>query len=108
MTEPSEQIAYAIAKMRASDEGWFAYAPIVWDALSPCEREQLNQLLHQGPVYDGNVVSKAARSNLITYGLACRCCYMGEQGYTAATYEAFTVFKSSRAAPMKRLAPAKG
>jgi hypothetical protein len=96
------QIKAAMAKMNASDEGWFAYAPIVWDALTSSEREQLNQLLHQGPVYDGNVLSKAARSNLIDYGLAARCCYKGEQGYTAATYAAYTVFRSSKAVPMKR------
>lgn len=102
------QIKAAIVKMKASDEGWFSYASIVWDALSSGEREQLNQLLHQGPVYDGNVLSKSNRSNLIDYGLAVRCCYKGEQGYTAATYAAYTVFNSSKAVPMKRIAPARG
>lgn len=102
-----EQIKRGMDAMNASDEQWFSYAPIVWDALTDGEREQLNQLLHQGPVYDGNVLSKSDRSNLIGYGLAVRCCYKGDQGFTAATYAAFTVFKAGRATPFKRREPVK-
>jgi hypothetical protein len=83
-------------------EGYFSGAPIVWDALSSAQREQLNQLLHQGPVWDGNVLSKSARDDLIDYGLAVRCCFMGEDGYTAASYPAVTVFKAGKAEPFKR------
>ena len=30
--------------------------------------------------------------DLLEHGLAVRCCFLGEQGYTAATYLAFSVF----------------
>lgn len=95
-----EQVIKAMAAME-DDDKYFSYAPIVWDGLSSAQREQLNQLLHQGPVWDGNVLSKSARSDLIAFGLATRCCYMGEDGYTAATYAALTVFKAGRAQPFK-------
>jgi len=82
-----------------TDDGYFSGAPIVWDALSSGQREQLNQLLHQGPVWDGNVISKSCRDDLLQYGLAVRCCFMGNQGYTAASYRALTVWKAGKADP---------
>jgi len=85
-----------------TDDGYFSGAPIVWDALSSGQREQLNQLLHQGPVWDGNVISKSCRDDLIDFGLATRCCFMGEQGYTAASYRALTVWKAGKAEAFKR------
>ena len=94
------QVLDARTKMD-TDDGYFAYAPIVWDGLSDAQREQLNQLLHQGPVWDGNIISKEARTDLIEYGLAVRCCFMGEDGYTAATYPAVTVFKAGKMQPFK-------
>lgn len=93
-----QQVLDARTKMK-TDDGYFTYAPIVWDGLSDGQREVLNQLLHQGPIYDGNIISKAARDDLIEFGLATRCCYMGESGYTAATYPALVVFKSGKANP---------
>lgn len=66
----------------------------LWICLAGAEREQLRQLLFRGPVWDGCVVSKVARDYLITLGLATRVCFMGHQGYTAATYRAFTLWKS--------------
>lgn len=100
-TGNAKQVRHAVAMMN-TDDGYFAYAPIAWDGLSSAQREQLNQLLHQGPVWDGNVICKSARSDLIEFGLATRCCFMGEDGYTAATYKALTVFKAGRAEPFKR------
>lgn len=91
----TDQVTDALAKME-SDDGYFTYGTIVWDALSSAQREVLRQLLFQGPVWDGNVPSKAARDDLIGYGLATRCCFMGEQGYTAATYIAYSVFKQGK------------
>lgn len=94
----AQQLRDALTKME-TDDGYFAYAPIAWDALSGGQREVLNQLLHQGPVWDGNIISKSARDDLLEVGLATRCCYMGEQGYTAATYKAYTVFRAGKAEP---------
>lgn len=96
LSEREAQITKALAAMNNSDERYFSYGAIVWDALSDAEREQLKQLLFQGPVWDGCVVSKSARNQLIEYGLATRCCFMGEQGYTAATYIAFSVHKQGK------------
>lgn len=103
-----QQVITALIRMQENDENYFGYATIVWDGLSPVHREQLNQLLHQGPVWDGNVISKSARDALIKFGLATRCCFMGEQGYTAATYKAFTVFNSGKGKPCQRKPGLKG
>jgi hypothetical protein len=97
----ASQIIGALAKM-GTDEGYFSYGNIVWDALEGGQREQMKQLLFQGPVWDGCVVSKAARDDLIRYGLATRCCFMGEDGYTAATYLALSVFKQGGGEPLQR------
>lgn len=99
MTErTTDQVADALARMR-DDDGYFTYGAIVWDALDSGQREVLKQLLFQGPVWDGNVPSKRARDDLIGYGLATRCCFLGEQGYTAATYIAYSVFKQGNVEP---------
>lgn len=93
-----DQVVRGLAAM---DEENYSAAAIVWDGLSSAQRDQLNQLLHQGPVFDGNVLSKSARDDLLDYGLAVRCCFMGEDGYTAATYRARTVFHSGKSYPFK-------
>lgn len=96
------QIRDALAKMQ-TDEGYFTYGAIVWDALNGAQREVLRQLLFQGPIWDGNVLSKSARDDLISYGLATRCCFLGEQGYTVATYPAYSVFKQGGGTPIKKM-----
>jgi hypothetical protein len=95
------QLLHALGKMRETDKGYCTYGAIVWDALRSGQRDTLRQLLFQGPVYDGNIVSKGYRDDLIEMGLATRCCFMGEQGYTAATYDAFNVFKQGRGEPVR-------
>ena len=99
--EVHDQIRDALRKME-TDEGYFTYGSVVWDALSPDRREVLKQLLFQGPVWDGNIASKRARDDLIAYGLATRCCFMGEQGYTAATYTAYSVFRQGKGEPIQK------
>lgn len=96
-----QQIVAAIEKMK-SDDGYFTYGTIVWDALPYSMREQLQQLFYQGPVWDGYVVSKQARDALIQYGLAVRCCFMGEQGYTAASYMGGSVVRQGKGDPLDR------
>ena len=97
----AEQVKDALAKME-TDEGYFTYGSIVWDALTGGQRDMLKQLLFQGPVWDGNVIAKSYRDDLIDFGLAVRCCFMGEQGYTAATYPAYSVFKQGHGTPLQR------
>ena len=48
--------------------------------------DSLRQLVELGPIEDGNIISKNRRDDLISWGLASRIYYHGEQGYTAATY----------------------
>ena len=101
INDAHDQIVDALAKME-TDEGYMTYGAVVWDALDGGQREQLRQLLFQGPVWDGNIISKHARGDLFKYGLATRCCFMGEQGYTAATYKAYSVWKQGNGATMKK------
>lgn len=96
-----EQVRSAIEAMREGDGKYFSYGAIAWDGLTEGEREQLRQLLFQGPIWDGSVISKCDRDQLIRYGLATRCCFMGEQGFTAATYLAYSVHKQGKGSPMK-------
>lgn len=96
------QVRSAIASMRESDGKHFSYGAIAWDGLSSGEREQLKQLLFQGPIWDGCVISKSDRDTLIHFGLATRCCFKGEQGYTAATYLAFSVHKQGAGGVVKK------
>ena len=95
------QVTDALARMQ-DDDGYFTYGAVVWDGLDSGQREVLKQLLFQGPVWDGNVPSKAARDDLIRYGLAVRCCFLGEQGYTAATYLAYSVFTQGHGDPLPK------
>lgn len=47
--------------------------------------EQLTQLVN-GPVYDGDIISKSGRDELFDMGLAVRVCSKGGQGYTGSKY----------------------
>lgn len=53
--------------------------------------ESLLQLFRNGPIWDGDVISKSKRNDLIRWKLATRCCYKADDGYTAATYYGGTV-----------------
>ncbi len=65
-----------------------------WNGLSSVQKGCLQQLLFNGPVWDGDIVSKSARGELFNFGLAVRCCFKGEQGYTVATYPAYTLYRA--------------
>jgi hypothetical protein len=75
-----------------ADEGYFHYAHLAACLLPKNLIESLRQLIN-GPVYDGDVISKSLRGDLFKLGLAVRVCFKGEQGYTGATYFAFSVLK---------------
>lgn len=104
----ADQVTAAIAAMRQGDDKYFSYGAIAWDGLSEGEREQLRQLLFQGPVWDGCIISKTDRNTLIDYGLATRCCFRGEQGYTAATYLAYSVHKQGKGAALPKRSGVEG
>lgn len=87
-----EFLVQLIARGQRADEGYFEYAHLAACLLDKALHEQLSQLIN-GPVYDGNVISKSQRDELIRLGLATRICCKGEQGHTGATYFAYSVMK---------------
>lgn len=48
--------------------------------------EQLYQLHSRGPVWDGDVISKSYRDELLSLGACVKVCVKGEDGYNACTY----------------------
>ena len=48
--------------------------------------EQLYQLHAKGPVWDGDVISKSERSDLLRIGACAKVCVKGEDGFNACTY----------------------
>lgn len=60
-----------------------------------CLKEQLQQLVN-GPIWDGDIISKNHRGILFEMGLAMRVCCKGEQGYTGARYIAFSILKKMK------------
>lgn len=56
----------------------------------------LKQLVVHGPVEDGDVLSKSQRDFMISLGLASRVCVKNEQGYTAANYIGWGVYKADQ------------
>lgn len=74
------------------DDGYFDYAAVIARRLPKNLYEQLEQLIN-GPVWDGDVISKSDRGRLFDLGLAVCVCCKGEQGYTGATYLAFSVMR---------------
>lgn len=81
-----------IAEAEHEVDGYFDYVNVIARRLPARLHEQLRQLV-DGPVYDGDVISKADRGELFALGLAVRVCCDGEQGYTGATYTAYSVIK---------------
>jgi len=60
---------------------------IATQSLSHSERESLIQLFDDGPVEDGDVISKSDRDSLIEKGFANRVIVNGADGYTACNYK---------------------
>ena len=85
-----------IRRGKKADKGYFAFAHIVAILFDSRLHEQLDQIVN-GPIWDGDVISKSCRDELFDYGLAVRVCVNGEQGYTGATYFAYTVNKKIKA-----------
>lgn len=48
--------------------------------------EQLYQLHSRGPVWDGDVISKSDRSELLEIGACAKVCVKGEDGFNACSY----------------------
>jgi hypothetical protein len=55
--------------------------------------EQLNQLAMKGPLWDGDVVSKSDRNDLLRIGACEKIVFKGEQGYNACTYFGWSLWR---------------
>lgn len=58
-------------------------------ALSSAERDVFRQLFFQGPVWDGDLISKSGRDGLVRRGLAVRCDgwqTLSEDGFVTAVH----------------------
>lgn len=86
----NEFLMEVIRRGNNAEKAYFEHAHIVACYLNKNLHEQLFQLIN-GPVYDGDIISKSDRGKLFDLGLAVRTCVNGSQGYTGATYFAFTV-----------------
>lgn len=62
--------------------------------MTGAEIDTLIALVEQGPLWDGDVPSKAGRDALIAAGLAVRVVVKGEDGWQAATYVGRDVYKT--------------
>lgn len=88
----NEFLKELIERGTCADNGYFEFAHLVACRLDRRLNEQLTQLVG-GPIYDGDVISKSMRDELLSLGLAVRVCCQGEQGHTGATYFAYSVLK---------------
>jgi hypothetical protein len=61
--------------------------------LTGAEIDTLVALVEKGPLWDGDVPSKAGRDDLIARGLAVRVVVKGTDGHTAATYAGRDAYK---------------
>jgi hypothetical protein len=77
---------------QSTDDGYFDYAAVIARRLPKHLHEQLQQLIN-GPIWDGDIICKSYRNELFDLSLAVRICCKGEQGYTGATYLAYSVMK---------------
>lgn len=84
-----------VARGSKAEKGYFEFAHIVACLLDKNLYEQLEQLIN-GPVWDGDIIAKSHRGELFDLGLAIRVCHKGEQGYTGATYFAYSVMKKAK------------
>lgn len=62
--------------------------------MTGAEKETLIALVEQGPLWDGDVPSKAGRDALIAQGLAVRVVVKGDDGWQAATYAGRDAYKA--------------
>lgn len=75
-------------------QDWEREARDQWDALPGNARDTLIALCKHGPLWDGDVPSKAGRDVLLDCGMAAKIVIKNnEQGYQAATYKGSRAYK---------------
>jgi hypothetical protein len=88
-------VEHRILNADQADEDYDRRCRRAWTLMTSAQREVLAQLVRNGPIWDGDIASKAGRDDLLVCRLASRACVKGEQGYTVATYRGWDVFKSA-------------
>ena len=74
------------------DRNYFDYVEKI-ATLFPYDLIESLQQLVNGPVFDGDLISKNYCDVLIKMGIATRVCCKGNQGYTASKYIGYTILK---------------
>lgn len=77
---------------KAGNDLYFEISEAIALIFPRCLKEQLQQLVN-GPIWDGDIISKNHRGILFEMDLVTRVCCKGEQGYTGARYIAYSVLK---------------
>jgi len=98
MTRLRELVAEARALFNADLYDYdHACAQVLVELRKSAGAEMLAQLVNHGPVYDGDVLSKSARDDLLRLGLASRAVVKGQEGYTVANYFGANVLRQGLA-----------
>lgn len=94
-----EEIIKLVEEGLSDDDLYFENAKILYLHLRR-ERmghfEQLLQLVKNGPIWDGDIISKSHRNDLLKWKLAVKCTFKGEQGYTSGSYYGWSVLNADR------------
>lgn len=88
--------AQALQNLDQASERYSIETRLVWEGLSTGQKSALSQLVTQGPVEDGDVISKSLRDDILHMRLASRACVKGQQGFTVANYTGYDVWKQGQ------------
>ena len=95
-TQLSHYVAVNIINADQADEYYIQACRTAYSYMTPAQREELKLLIEKGPVWDGDVLSKATRDDLLRLGLASRAVIKKNQGYTVANYHGWDVWMAGR------------
>lgn len=83
-----------LARMADDGEAYDRLCSDLFTALSSAGKEVLSQLRDSGPVWDGDLVSKSGRDELLELSLISKLVVKGEQGFQACNYFGDHVLKA--------------
>lgn len=81
-----------LERSKAGSDLYFEIVEAVALIFPTCLKEQLKQLVN-GPIWDGDIISKTHRGILFEMGIASRICCKGEQGHTGSKYIGYSILK---------------
>ena len=62
-------------------------------SMNPGERDTIRAAWKHGPLFDGDVPSKASRDELVKEGFIAKVVVKGQDGYNACTYKGQRVYR---------------